>query len=113
MEMVEYEHERKEKKKKWAKLQEQKRSMITVIHGQLDDDTLQELELSPGFIKAQKDGDIVQIMKNLHDICHGGDDGGLSHRLYKVVGQLKSLLNFTCPNPSRPHEFKEELKIKF
>lgn len=87
--------------------------MITILRGQCDEGTKNELELSPGYDDAICDGDVVTIMKNLKAICLGNDDGGMSYKPYKATLAVKSLNNFTNPKVTDPHYFKDELRTKF
>ena len=99
---------------KWNKCQENKRSLITLIIGQLDEGTTNELELSPGYEIAVNDGDVVKIINNLQTICYGNYDGGLSYTPYKAAIAVRSLNNFQPANKyTDPHVFKEELKTKY
>ena len=98
---------------RWNKCQEDKKKLITLIRGQLDEGTVNELEISPGYSKAVEDGDIVKIMSNLRTICFGDDDGGLSYKPYKAAIAVKSLCNFKSPKQNDPHYFKDELRTKF
>ena len=52
------------------------------------------------------------IFSRLRAVCYENDDGGLSHKPYKIVVAVKSLHNFSNSKPSDPYAFKEELKIK-
>lgn len=111
--MKEWDSTHKYEQKRWEKCQEDKKSLITIICGQLDDGTLNELEISEGYDKAVEKGDLVAILKMLNKIAYGTNDGGMSFMPYKSTLALKSLLNFSNEKPSDPHTFKEELKTKF
>ena len=108
-----YDRERKEKEKKWNNCQRDKKSVITVIRGQLDDDTLAELELSTGYELASENADIVTILNNLKAICFGGDDGGISFKPMSCMIAIKSLHNFVNHNPKDVYQFKDDVKTKF
>ena len=104
----------RELEKKWYRCQEEKKLVIDMIWGQLDDDTQAQMILVPSCAQARKDGDIVAFLKLLCDICNGSDDGGLSYyHPFKAVTALKSLCNFTNPDVSNPHVFKKELRTKY
>ena len=108
-----YERSVRELEKKWHRCQEDKKLVIDMIWGQLDDDTQAQMELVASYATARKDGDIVAFLKLLRDICNGSDDGGLSYHPFKVVAALKALCNFTNPDVSNPHVFKKELRTKY
>ena len=110
----EWRSKKKSEDTKWDKYKENKNSLITLIMGQLDEGTSNELELSPGYKKAIEDGDILNIIRNLRAICYGNYDGGLSYTPYKAVVAVKSLNNYQPPNKyTDPHVFKEEIKTKY
>ena len=104
---------RKHETKKLNKCQDDKKSLVTFIRGQLDEGTTNELELSPEYEKALKDGDVVKIISNLRTICYGNDDGGLSYRPYKAVIAAKGLTTYVTSNPADPHGFKDELRTRY
>jgi len=108
-----YERKRKLQEKKWDALQENKKALITIIRGQLDAGTKNELEVSTGYDTAVTNGDIITILKNLRAICYGNDDGGISLKAYKAVLAVKSLNNFTNQKPHDPHTFKDDLIAKY
>ena len=58
-------------------------------------------------------GRLIEFLKQLHTICFGSDDGGLSYAPYKQVVAVKSLKNYSNDTPYDPHGFKEEVKIKY
>lgn len=79
--------------------------MITIICGQLDDGTKNELEISDGYTKAVEDDDLVGILST--------DNGGMSFLPCKSTVAVKSLTNFSNAKPSDPYHYKEEFKTKF
>ena len=99
--------------KKWDNLQDAKKSVLLIIRGQLDDSTMNELELMKGFQVAYEAGDIVKILEMLRAVCMGNDDGGLSYKPYKACIAVKSLNNFTIPKITDPFNYVEDLKTKF
>lgn len=111
--LSEYERKRKMEEKKWDALQENKKSLITIIRGQLDAGTKNELEVSTGYDTAVDDGDIVTILNNLRTICYGNDVGGMSFKAYKAVRAVKLINNFTNQKLHDPHSFKEDLIMKY
>ena len=113
--MVLGKHERKvrELEKKWNKCQEDKKLVLAMIWGQLDDDTQAQMILVASYAQARKDGDIVTFLESLRDICNGSDDGGLSYQPFKAVVAIKGVCNFTNPDVSNPHLYKKELRIKY
>ena len=108
-----YERAVRELEKKWNRCQEDKKLVIDMIWGQLDDDTQAQMELVASYAKARKDGDIVAFLKLLRDICNGSDDGGLSYHPFKVIAAVKALCNYTNSDVSNPHLFKKELRTKY
>ena len=104
-----YERAVQELEKKWNRCLEDKKLVIDMIWGQLDDDTQAQMELVASYAKARKDGDIVAFLKLLCDICNGSDDGGLSYHPFKVIAAVKALCNFT----NSAHVFKKELRTKY
>jgi len=111
--MGKYERKVRELEKKWNKCQEDKKLVIAMIWGQLDDDTQAQMILVASYAQARKDGDIVTFLELLRDICNGSDDGGLSYQPFKVIVAIKGVCNFTNPDVSNPHLYKKELKIKY
>ena len=55
----------------------------------------------------------LAFIEQLRSICFGGNDGGLSYAPYKQIVAIKSLNTYTNRNPNDPHDFKEQVKIKF
>jgi len=108
-----YERKVRELEKKWNKCQEDKKLVMAMIWGQLDDDTQAQMILVASYAQARKDGDIVTFLESLRDICNGSDDGGLSYQPFKAVVAMKGVCNFTNPDVSNPHLYKKELKIKY
>lgn len=102
-----------EKEKQWYRCQEQKKLLMAVVWGQLDDDTQAQMELATDYAKHRKDGNIVGFLGSLRDICNGSDDGGLSYHPFKAMVAIKSLNLFSSQDVSNIHYFKKELKTKF
>ena len=102
-----------ELEKKWYRCQEEKKLVIAMIWGQLDDDTQAQIIFAASYAKARKDGDIVAFLQLLRDICNGSDDGGLSYHPFKIVVAMKSLCNFTNSDVGNPHLYKKELRTKY
>ena len=111
--MGKYERAVRELEKKWHRCQDDKKLVMDMIWGQLDDDTQAQMELVASYAKVRKDGDIVAFLKLLRDICNGSDDGGLSYHPFKVIAAMKGLCNYTNSDVSNPHLFKKELKTKY
>lgn len=111
--LSDYDRKRKMEDKKWENMQENKKSLIAIIHGQLDLGTKNEMEISPGYEAAVENGNIVTIIQNLRRLCYGDDDGGMLFKPYKAVLAVKALGNFANSKPHDPHTFKDELKTKF
>ena len=68
------------------------------------------MELSANNATHRTDGDIIEFLKLLCDICNGSDDGGLSYQPFKVVSALKLLNLFSSQDVTNVHYFKKELK---
>ena len=111
--MGKYERAVRELEKKWHRCKDDKKLVMDMMWGQLDDDTQAQMELVPSYAKVRKDGDIVAFLKLLRDICNGSDDGGLSYHPFKVVAAIKALCNYTNSDVSNPHLYKKELKTKY
>ena len=111
--MGKYERKVRELEKKWNKCQEDKKLVIAMIWGQLDDDTQAQMILVASYAQARKDGDIVTFLKLLRDICNGSDDGGLSYQPFKAIVAIKGVCNFTNSDVSNPHVYKKELRTKY
>ena len=58
-------------------------------------------------------GNIITFFDRLKVICYESNDGGFSHKPYKIAVAVKSLHNYTNLKPDNPHGFKEELKVKY
>ena len=110
-----YERNIKFEEKRWNMCQANKRALITVIRGQLDDGTRNELDLYKGYKDemAKKNINIISIIKMLSAICHGNADGGLSFGPYKNTVALRNVSNYVNPKVEDPHYYKAELKTKF
>ena len=91
IELGKYEREVREKEKQWNRCQEQKKLLMAVVWGQLDDDTQAQMELAKDYADHRKKGDIVAFLGLLRDICNGSDDGGLSYQPFKTMVAIKSL----------------------
>ena len=111
--MGKYERAVRELEKKWHRCKDDKKLVMDMMWGQLDDDTQAQMELVPSYAKVRKDGDIVAFLKLLRDICNGSDDGGLSYHPFKVVAAIKALCNYTNSDVRNPHLYKKELKTKY
>jgi hypothetical protein len=111
--MGKYERKVREKEKQWHRCVEHKKLLIDAVWGQLDDATQAQMELVPDYLKHRKDGDVVEFLKSLRDICNGSDDGGLSYLPFKTVVALKSLHLFSTQDVTNVHHFKKELKVKY
>jgi len=88
--MGKYEQKVREKEKQWHRCVEHKKLLIDAVWGQLDDATQAQMELVPDYLKHRKDGDVVEFLKSLRDICNGSDDGGLSYLPFKTVVALNT-----------------------
>ena len=91
IELGKYDRAVREKEKQWHRSQEQKKLLIAVVWGQLDDDTQAQMELATDYATYQKDGDIIGFLRLLCDICNGSDDGGLSYHPFKAMVAIKLL----------------------
>lgn len=106
---MKYEH------KRWNACQENKRALITIIWGQIDDGTRNELDIFKGYKEemAKKYVNIITILNMINAICNGNADGGLSYPPYKNAVALRNITNYVNPKVEDPHHFKTELKTKF
>ena len=57
-------------KSRWHQCQNDKNRLITIIHGQMDNATKDELMSMPGYQTAYNDGNIISILHNLETICN-------------------------------------------
>ena len=90
-----------------------KKALMTIIYGQCDDATRTEISIGARYKNIRNDAEIINFLALVRKVCFGSNDGGLSFKPYKITVAIKSLNNFTNANPSDPHGFKEELKIKY
>lgn len=111
--LSEYDRKRKLEEKKWDTMQDNKMSLITIIRGQLDLGTKNELEVFEGYELAMTNSDVLNILSKLRTICYGDDDGGLSFKPYKAALAVKTLNNFMNKKLHDQHAFKDELKTRF
>ena len=58
-------------------------------------------------------GNLVNFLQRLKAISYESNDGGLSHKPYKIAIAVKSLHNYSNLKSNNPHGFKEELQIKY
>ena len=100
------------KTQEWAKLTADKKLLITVIFEQYDDATRTKIALRTTYAADRDAGNVINFHKRLRTVCYESNDGGLSHKPYKIVVAVKLLHNFSNSKPSNPNAFKEELKIK-
>ena len=65
-------------------------------------------ELVPGIKYAadRNTGIFIKFLWRLKFICYESDDGGLSHKPYKIAVAVKSLHNYSNPKLNDPHGFK-------
>ena len=89
IELSKYVRTVREKEKQWHRCQEQKKLLMAVVWGQLDDDTQAQMELATDYATHRKDGNIVAFLRLLRDICNGSDDGGLSYHPFKAMVAIK------------------------
>ena len=109
--MSKYKRNVQEKEKQWNWCQEHKKLLLAAVWSQLDDDTQAQMELSTNYDTHQEDGNIVEFLKLLRNICNGSDNGGLSYQPFKVASALKSLNLFSNQDVSNIHYFTKELKV--
>ena len=98
-----HKREVREKEKQWNRCQEHKKLLFAAVWGQLDDDNQAQMELSPNYDTHREDGNIVEFLKSLYDICNGSDDDGLSYQPFKVVSALKLLNLFSSQDVTNVH----------
>ena len=84
-----------------------------IIYGQCNDTTMTKLALGENYASNCNAGNLVNFLQRLIVICYESDDGGLSHKPYKIAVAVKSLHNYSNLKPNNPHRFKEELKVKY
>ena len=72
-----------------------------------------KLTLITNYVANHNARNLINFLQRLNVICYESNDGGLSHKPYKIAIAVKSLDNYSNPKPNNPHGFKEELKIKF
>ena len=86
---------------------------MTIICGQCDNATLTELALGSTYAADRNDRNMISFLNRLRVICYENDDGGLSHKPYKIAIAVKPLHNYTNLKPGNPHGLIEELKVKY
>ena len=86
---------------------------MTIICGQCSNASLSELALEANYATNCDDGNIINFLHRLEVICYESNNGGLSHKPYKIAVTVKVLHNYTNLKPSDPRGFKEELKVKY
>ena len=84
-----------------------------IIFGQCDEATKTKIALRATYIVDRQAENFIKFIKQLHTVCFGGDDGGLSYGPYEQVVAVKSMNNYINNEPYDPHGFKEQVKIKF
>lgn len=87
-----YQRDIKSEEKRWNSCQADKQALITIIRGQLDDGTRNELDLHEDYKAemAKKNKNLLTILRVLYSICHGNADGGLSFTPYKNTVALRN-----------------------
>ena len=95
------------KSQEWSKLTANKKALIAIICWQCDNATLTKLALRVNYVTNHDNENLINFLHRLKVICYESDDGGLSHKPYKIAVAVKLLHNYTNPKPSNPHGFKE------
>ena len=57
--------------------------------------------------------DLIEFLNQVHTVCFGSKDGGLSFRPYKQVVTVKLTINYSNNKLHDPYGFKGEIKIKY
>ena len=76
---------------------------MTIICGQCNNATVTKLALRSTYAADCDDGKIINFFDRLKVICYESNDGGLSHKPYKITVAVKSLHNYINPKPDDPH----------
>ena len=58
-------------------------------------------------------GRLLAFIERIRTVCFGGDDDGLSYGPYNQVVAIKLMNNYSNNKPYDPHDFKEQVKIKY
>ena len=74
---------------------------------------MNKIALGSTYNMDRQDGDLIKFLKQVHTVCFGSDDRGLSLGRYKQVVSVKSMNKYINNKLHDPHGFKEEIKIKF
>ena len=109
------EHKRnpKLKSQEYSKFLQDKKSLITILYGQCDEATQTKIALGDNYTDDRNEGSLLVFVEQLHAICFGGNNGGLSYPPYKQVVVVKSLNTYTNNKVHDPNDFKEQVKIKY
>ena len=93
--LLQYKRNSKIKSEEFAKFVANKKALITIIFGQCDEATKTKIALRATYAVNRQVGRLIKFLKQLHTVCFGSDDGGLSYGHYKQVVVVKLLTNFS------------------
>ena len=111
--LSEYKHNSKKKSQEYAKFLGDKKSLIAILFGQCDEATQTKIALRASYTADRDARRFLDFIKWMRTVCFGGDDSGLSYRLYKQVVAIKSLNTYINNDLQDPHGYKEQVKIKY
>ena len=72
---------------------------MTIICGHCKDATMTKLALGANYATARDNGNIINFLIRLKVTCYESNDGGLSHKQYKIAVTVKALHNYTNLKP--------------
>ena len=80
---MDYKQKSKTKAQEWFKLTANKKSLMTIIYGQCDDATRTKITLGVTYKVDHQAKNIINFLEQVHTVCFGRDNGGLSFKQYK------------------------------
>ena len=72
-----------------------------------------KMDLGENYNADNQLGNLVEFLNQVHNVCFGSNNVGLSFGSYKQVVAAKSMNNYSNNKPHDPRGFKEEVKIKY
>ena len=110
---MEYKKNSKKKFQECAKFLADKKALIKIIFGQCDEATKTKIVLKTIYAAGRQAGKLIKFLNRLRTVSFGHDDSGLSYGPYKQVIAVKLMNSYTNNKSNNPHDFKEQVKIKY
>ena len=111
--LSEFDQKSKIKSQEFSKFVADKKALMTIIFGQYDKATKTKIALGATYNANRQAGNLIKFFKQVHIVCFGNNNRGLSFGPYKQVVAVKLMNNYSNNKPHDAHGFKKEVKIKY